>query len=145
VGNIYWEHNTVISGATDTSGASWITIGDSVPMVDGLYVRHNVVHFGQYGIGASGLNGTSALNTTCRAWDVTDNLVVKGASVSASGQPSGQTYVTSYSSIYDAADIAANNWELSGSYGGRLATDGWTIGVSDWDHFTSRLSGVENA
>lgn len=148
-GALSWDHNTVVTEvANPNASGSFYKVGtNQANSVERLDITRSVLHWGQYGIVAAGLGGTAALNATCTAWAVDDNLILKQVGGSTSNHPPGtpaNTYVANLTDLYEASDIAAGVWKLKAGLSGRLAANGWTKGVSDWDHFASRLVGVES-
>jgi hypothetical protein len=152
VGRIYWDHNTVYSASSLTDGKVVVfdsTMTTPTKPVDRLDWTNNICGWGEWGTNGGvsrggGPNGDAALAAVCTAYSFTGNAFMYGVSGTPSGYPTGNVYVSAWTGIYDSADIASEVFRPSASWADRLASDGWTKGISDWDHFIARLSGVNS-
>jgi hypothetical protein len=152
IGRIYWHHNTVYGASSLQDGKVILfdnTMTTPTRPVDRLDWNDNIMGWGEWGTNGGisrggGPNGEAALDAACTAWTMSGNAFMYGTSGTPAGYPAGNYYLSAWTGIYEASDIASEVFKPKASWADRLASDGWTKGISDWDHFISRLSGVNS-
>lgn len=152
IGRIYWHHNTVYAANSLQDGKVILfdsTMTTPTRGLDQLDWNDNICAWGEWGTNGGisrggGPNGQAALDAVCATWSMSGNAFMRGVSGTPTGYPSGNTYHAAWTELFDSADLAAGVYRPSTSWAARLASDGWTKGISDWDHFASRLVGVSS-
>lgn len=140
-GAMYFKHNTYVGQGGFGSGNFILFSGIDDNGVEDFAFDDNVTHYCGFGIGGPAVGGTACMDRFCQQWSVSRNAIIRAGGAVAN-HPSGNYWPAALSNVYDAADITARTWRVSSGYANRLAPDGYTIGVSDWDHFLNRLAGV---
>ena len=149
-GRVYWKHNTVYAANSLTDGKVILFNNNmttpTVP-VDELNWDDNIQSWGEWGTNGGvgrggGPNGQAALDAVCTTYTFSGNAFMRGVSGTPTGYPAGNVYLAAWTDIYDSADIASETFNPKASWADRLASDGWTKGISDWSYFASRISGV---
>lgn len=151
IGRVYWKHNTVYAANNLTNGKVIIfdnSMTTPTRPVDELNWDDNIQSWGEWGTNGGisrggGPNGSAALAAVCTTYTCTGNAFMYGQGGTPAGYPAGNVYLPGWGDIYEAADLAAGVYKPKASWADRLASDGWTKGISDWDHFASRIAGVD--
>lgn len=149
-GRVYWKHNTVYAPNSLTDGKVIIfdaSMNTTNRPVDELNWDDNITGWGEWGTNGGisrggGPNGEAALIAVCTTWTMSGNAFMRGVSGTPTGYPAGNYYLATWTDIYESTDLASEVFKPKAGWADRLASDGWTRGVSDWDYFASRISGV---
>jgi len=151
-GRVYWHHNTVYAAGSLTDGKVILFNNNmttpSIP-IDRLDWNDNICAWGEWGVNGGisrggGPSGQAALDAVCTVWTMSGNAFMRGVAGTPTGYPAGNEYGAAWTDFYEAADITAGVFRPKTGWSTRLASDGWTKGISDWDHFASRISGVNS-